>query len=427
MVDSRASRGVVVTGMGAVTPIGQTVAEFWAGMTLGKCGVGPIDRFLQNDPHFLLPSQIKDFDLKILIAAQIKGFDHKARLRHFKRDKLILFADRYSLLAAAAADEAVRQSGLEVPFKNPYRAACIIGSGEAGITNLEIAYRHIFELRQPSTHPLSLVRFIGSSAAAHVGIECGVKGPTFATCSACSSAAHAIELGRNFIRNGLVDVAIVGASEAPHTYGTMRAWQATHILSPEGIFPFAKKRNGTVLGEGAGILVLESSHHAKARGAKILAELCGVGMTSDSTDMVNPDFCGASEAMRLALEDAQLAPTDIDYLNAHGTAGTKNDRNETNAIKKVFGKHAYNLAVSSTKSMYGHPLGASGGIEAVVCIKAMEESWVPPTLGLDEADPECDLDYTPNVGRHRKLKYTMSNSFAFTGLNAVLIFGPPPA
>ena len=427
MADSGTSRRVVVTGMGVVTPIGQTVADFWEGMKQGKSGVGPIERFFQNDPHFLLPSQIENFDLEILIAAQIKAFDYKARLRHFKRDKLILFADRYSLFAAAAADEAVKQAGLEVPFENPYRAACIIGSAEAGIVNLEIAYRHIFELKQPSTHPLTLVRFIGSSASAHVGIECGVKGPTFGACSACASGAHAIELGRNFIRNGLVDVAVVGAAEAPHTYGTMRAWQAAQLLSPEGIFPFAKKRNGTVLAEGAGILVLESMHHAKARGAKILAELCGVGTTSDSTDMVNPDGVGASEAMRLALEDAQLAPTDIDYLNAHGSAIAASDRNETDAIKKVFGKHASTLGVSSTKSMYGHPLGASGGIEAVACIKAIEEGWMPPTVGLDEADPECDLDYIANVGRSRKIAYAMSNSFAFTGLNAVLIFGPPPA
>jgi nodulation protein E len=182
-----------------------------------------------------------------------------------------------------------------------------------------------------------------------------------------------------------------------------------------------------VLAEGAGIIVLESKAHAKARGANMLAELCGFGMTSDSRDMVNPDIEGPSEAMRLALEDAELAPTDIDYLNAHGTATTINDRNETNAIKKVFGKHAYNLAVSSTKSMHGHPLGAGGGIEAVACIKALQDNWVPPTIGLDEPDTDCDLDYVPNKGRDKKVTYAMSNSFAFGGLNAVLVFGPPPA
>jgi nodulation protein E len=210
-------------------------------------------------------------------------------------------------------------------------------------------------------------------------------------------------------------------------YGTMKAWQALHVLSPNGCFPFSKKRNGTVLAEGAGILVLEELEHAKRRGAKILAEIVGYGMTSDSKDMVNPDIEGPREAMRLALQDAKLPPMKIDYLNAHGTATMINDKNETNAIKDLFGKHAYNLAISSTKSMHGHPLGAGGGIEAALCIKAMQEGWVPPTIGLDEPDPDCDLDYIPNVGRNMKVNYAMSNSFAFGGLNAVLVFGPSPA
>jgi nodulation protein E len=405
---------VVITGTGVVTPIGTTVPEFWEGCKRGVSGVGPVTGFATED-------------LKILIAAQVRDFDHKARLKHFRRDKIILHADRYSWFAAAAADEAIKQSGLELPFKEPYRTACIIGSGAGGLVTFEQAYRDLFILNKRATHPLTLLRIIGSSASAHVGIEYGIKGPTFATCSACSTAAHAIGIGRDYIRHGLVDIAIVGASESVINYGTMKAWQAMHVLSPQGCFPFAKKRNGTVLGEGAGILVLESEAHAKARGAKILAELAGFGMTSDSKDMVNPDIDGPSEAMRLALADAKITTTDIDYLNAHGTATTINDRNETNAIKKVFGKHAYNLAVSSTKSMHGHPLGAGGGIEAVACVKSLQENWVPPTAGLDEADADCDLDYVPNMGRDKKVTYAMSNSFAFGGLNAVLVFGPPPA
>jgi len=404
---------VVVTGVGVVTPIGTTVPEFWAGCKRAQLGISPLDGFDLGD-------------LKILIGAQIRDFDPKVRLKHFQRDKIILHADRYSWFAAAAADEAIKQSGLETPFKDPYRVACIVGSGAGGLQTMETCYRDLFIHKKRATHPLTLLRFIGSSATAHVGIEFGVKGPTFATCSACSTAAHAIGIGRDYIRHGLADIAIVGASESVINYGVMRAWQAMHVLSPEGCFPFAKKRNGTVLAEGAGILVLESKAHAKARGATMLAELCGFGMTSDSRDMVNPDIDGPSEAMRLALEDAELAPGDIDYLNAHGTATTINDRNETNAIKKVFGKHAYELAVSSTKSMHGHPLGAGGGIEAVACIKALEDNWVPPTIGLDEADADCDLDYVPNQGRAKKVTYAMSNSFAFGGLNAVLVFGPPP-
>ncbi len=414
MAKSKTGRRVVVTGLGVVTPIGTTVDEFWASMQAGKSGVSELGGFPLED-------------LKILIAAQIKNFDHKARLKHFKRDRIITLADRYSWFAAAAADEAVKMSGLEAPFADPYRAACIIGSGAGGLVTFETAYRDLFIHNKRATHPLTLLRIIGSSAAAHVGIEFNVKGPTFATCSACSTASHAIGLARDYIRDNVVDVAIAGASESVINYGTMKAWQALHVLSPEGCFPFAKKRNGTVLAEGAGILVLESLDHAKARGATILAELAGFGMASDSQDMVKPTIEGPSVAMQQALDDAGVAATEIDYLNAHGTATADNDINETKAIKNVFKGHAEKLTISSTKSMHGHPLGAGGGIEAVACIKAMQHGWVPPTIGLDEAGEGCDLDYIPNVGRNKKVGWTMSNSFAFGGLNAVLVFGPPPA
>ncbi len=417
MSETNSGRRVVVTGMGAVTPIGTTVDDFWAGVRAGRCGVSKLEGLPQEDED----------DLKIKIAAQVKDFDHKARLKHFSRDRIILHADRYSWFAAAAADEAIKQSGLTVPFVDGSRAACIIGSGAGGLVTYEVAYRDLFRHKKKITHPLTLLRIIGSSASAHVGIEFGVKGPTFATCSACSTAAHAIGIGRDYIRSGLSDVAIVGASESVINYGTMKAWQALHVLSPQGCFPFSKKRNGTVLGEGAGILVIESLEHAQARGAKILAELKGFGMTSDSKDMVNPDIDGPLNAMRLALADAKLAPEQIDYINAHGTATAINDKNETNAIKALFGAHAYKLAVSSTKSMHGHPLGAGGGIEAVACLKAMQDNWMPPTINLNDPDPDCDLDYVPNVGRAKPLGYTMSNSFAFGGLNAVLVFGPVPA
>lgn len=413
MANANGARRVVVTGMGVVTPIGLNVPDFWASMQEGKCGVTALEGFPLED-------------LKIRIAAQIKDFDPKQRLRHFQRDKLVMHADRYSWFAAASADEAVKQSGLEFPISDPYRSACIIGSGAGGLVTFENSYRSLFIENKRATHPLTLLRIIGSSASAHVGIEFGIKGPTFATCSACSTATHAIALGVDYIRNNVVDVAIVGASESVINYGTMKAWQALHVLSPEGCFPFAKKRNGTVLGEGAGTLVIESLEHAQARGANILAEIVGYGMSSDAKDMVNPDIEGPNEAMRRALDDAKLSPSDIQYLNAHGTGTTINDANETNAIKAVFGNHAKNLAISSTKSMTGHPLGAGGGIEAATCVKVVNENWVPPTIGLDDPDPDCDLDYIPNVGRNLDVTYAMSNSFAFGGLNAVLIFGPAP-
>lgn len=414
MSKTKANRRVVVTGMGVVTPIGTTVDTFWDSLKAGKSGVSELGGFPLDD-------------LKILIAAQIKDFDPKARLKHFKRDRIITLADRYSWFAAAAADEAVKMAGLAMPLTNPYRSACIIGSGAGGLVTFETAYRDLFILNKRATHPLTLLRIIGSSAAAHVGIEYGVKGPTFATCSACSTATHAIGLARDYIRDGVVDVAIAGASESVITYGTMKAWQALHVLSPQGCFPFAKKRNGTVLAEGAGILVLESYEHAKARGATILAELAGFGMASDSQDMVKPTVEGPSVAMQDALDDAGISAGDIDYLNAHGTATTDNDINETKAIRNVFKNHAEKLAVSSTKSMTGHALGAGGGIEAIACIKAMQDNFMPATINLDEPGEGCDLDYIPNVGRSKPVTYAMSNSFAFGGLNAVLVFGPPPA
>ena len=414
MVDSGPTPRVVITGMGVVTPIGQTVADFWDALKEGRSGIGPVEG-------------VELYNLRIRIAGQIKDFDPRARLKHWQRDKTILFSDRFSWLAAAAADEAIKQAGFEAPFKRAHRVACIIGSGAGGQITGETAARNFFLLNKRAVHPMTLPRLVGSSAAAHVGIEYGAKGPTFATCSSGVSAVHAISIGSDYIRQGLADVAIVGGSDSMITYGSMLACQAMGLLSPQGCFPFSPKRDGTVLAEGAGVLVLESERHASERGAKMLGELCGLGMTSSSTDMIHPDIEATSKAMALALDEAKLDPTDIDYLNANGTATVLNDLKETQAIKSVFGKHAAKLGISSTKSMYGNPMGASGVIEAVACLKAMEAGWMPPTIGLDENDPQCDLDYVPNVGREKKLTYTMSNSFGLGGLNAAIVFGPRSA
>jgi nodulation protein E len=379
-------------------------------MRAGRCGVKPIENWPLDDLYIKIAGEIRDFD----------------PAKHVKSRK-IQYGDRYSWFAGRAADEAWAQSGLANPYPEPYRAASIVGSGAGGFSTIETAYSDLFVHHKKATNPLTLLRIIGSSASAHIGIEYGIKGPTFATCSACSTATHAIGIGLDYIRNGVVDVAVTGASEAVLTYGSMRVWQAMRVLSPDGCFPFSKKRNGTVLGEGAGVLVLEEYEHAKARGANILAEVLGYGMSSDSKDMVNPDLDGPRSAMQMAIDDAGIAASKVDYLNAHGTATTLNDANETNAIKSVFGDHAQKLAVSSTKSMTGHLLGAGGAVEAIACIKAIEDSYAPPTINLAESDPKCDLDYVPNEGRSMPIKYAMSNSFAFGGLNAVLLFGPPPA
>jgi nodulation protein E len=409
------SRRVVVTGTGVVTPIGNDVPTFWSAIKQGRSGIGPLQD-IDFDEKYVR-------DLQIKIACQVKDFDPKVRLKN----RLLQLADRYSHFAGAAAAEAFAQSKLEIPLTDGYRSACIIGSGAGGLNTIEWAYNQLFTKNRRAGDPLMLLKFIGSSAAAHVGIDHGIKGPTFGTVSACATATHAIGLLLQFIRNGLVDVGVAGASEAAINYGSMKAWQAMRVLSPDGCFPFAKKRNGTVLGEGAGVLVMEELAHAKARGAKILAEVKGFGMASDAKDMINPDIEGPKEAMRQALADARLAPSDIDYLNAHGTATKLNDVNETRAIQSVFGNATGKLAVSSTKSMHGHLLGASGGVEAVACVKSIEEGYVPATIGLSEADPQCDLDYVPNVGRTKQIGHAMSNSFAFGGLNAVLVFGPAPA
>jgi len=392
-------RRVAVTGMGVVTCIGTGVDKFWSAIKSGAHGIGPIESF---------PLQ----DLYIKIGGEVRDFDPNARCK----SKAVILSDRFSQYSSAAASEAVRQSGLETPLKNGERAAAIVGSGAGGLSTLEKAYEDIYVHKKKATHPLTLLRTISSTSVAHISIDHGIKGPVFGTVSACSTAAHAIGLAFQMIKGGAVDVAVAGASEAAINYGSMRAWQAMRVLSPDGCYPFAKRRNGTVLAEGAGILVLEELEHAKARGATVLAELMGFGMTSD--------IDGPARAMQIALDDARLSPGDIDYLNAHGTATTANDINETRAIKKVFGEHANRLAISSTKAMHGHCLGAAGGVEAAVCVQAMREGFIPATIGFDEPGNECDLDYTPNEGRYRDVAYTMSNSFAFGGLNAVLVFGP---
>ncbi|WP_246810057.1 beta-ketoacyl synthase [Methyloligella sp. GL2] len=392
--------------------MGTGVDKFWSALKAGECGIREVQGFETED-------------LYITIAGEVPDFDPRTRLK----SKALMMADKYSQYAGCAATEAVEMSGIETPIRDDeaYRSACVIGSGVGGLTTLEFSYKMLFQEKKRATHPLTLLKAIGSSASAHVSIEYGIKGPTYGLVSACSTASHSIGNVYRMIREGLVDIGVAGAAEASLNWGATRAWQAMRVLSPDGIFPFSKERNGTVLAEGAGILMLEEYEHAKERGATILAELTGYGCTADAADMVNPSIDGASAAMQMALDDAGLSASDIDYINAHGTATSANDLNETRAIKRVFGNAANKVSISSTKSMHGHCLGAGGGIEAVAAIKAMEDNFVPPTIGLNDPDPECDLDYTANVGKERDVTYTMSNSFAFGGLNAVLVFGPAPA
>jgi nodulation protein E len=395
--------------MGAMTPIGQNVGDFWQSLCTGKSGIGPVGGI--------------DEELRIGIAARIADFDHQARLSKWRRDKSIMHSGRFSWLAAAAADEALAQAKLRGPMNNPHRVACIIGSAAGGHISVEVAGRDRFLAGKRAVHPMLLPRIVASSAAAHVGIEYGVKGPTFSVCSAGASAAHAITLGLDYIRHQIVDIAIVGGVDSTLTYSALLACEALNFLSPDGCFPFAKRHNGTVLAEAAGILVLESERHARMRGARALAELSGFGMATGSESMFGIDLEAASHVMRAAIEDAGLAPHEIAYINAHGDGIVDDDVQETAAIKTVFGRHANDVSISSTKSLHGHALGASAAIEAIACVKCIESGIVPPTAGLDDHDPRCDLDYTPVVPRSRKVERAMCNSFALSGMSTSLVFG----
>jgi nodulation protein E len=408
MLQANLQRRVVVTGMGAITPLGQSVTDHWQSLCSGKSGIAPLDGISE--------------DLPVPIAGRIDGFDQAARFSNWRRDKTIMHSSRYSWLAAAAADEALAQAGLTAPLTDPQRVACIIGSAAGGHIAVEIAGRDRFISNKRAVHPMLLPRIVSSSAAAHIGIEYGIKGPTFSLCSAGASAAHAIGLGLDYVRRGLVDVAIVGGADSTVTYSALLACDALHLLSPDGCYPFSSRHNGTVLSEAAGILVIEAEGHARARGAEPIAELAGFGMASGCQNMFGVDQESAMHAMQAALDESGLAPQDIAYLNAHGDGIVEDDIGETNAVKSVFGPHATGMSISSTKSMHGHTLGAAAAIEAIACIKSIENGTVPPTIGLDDADPRCDLDYTAGSARKRSVAHAMCNNFSLCGTSTSLVF-----
>ncbi|HUH30970.1 MAG TPA: beta-ketoacyl-[acyl-carrier-protein] synthase family protein [Rhodanobacter sp.] len=405
------TRRVVITGMGAVSALGIGAEALWTGMRDGHCGI----RALRH----------KDADrLRVKIAAQVpETFDPTATIDAHTLPLL----DRTSEFALCSAHEAIAQSGLD--FKHGTlgtRTAVIVGTGVGGETTQDEQSRRLYAENAPRTHPLTIVRLMTNASASQISIAYGLRGPTFAVASACASANHAIIQAAQMIRWGLADVAITGGTEACLTYGALRAWEAMRILADDTCRPFSANRHGLVLGEGAGIFVLETLEHARARGAVILAELAGSGMTADATDIVSPSADGAAAAMTQALADAGLAATDVDYINAHGTGTPANDVTETHAIHLAFGEHARHLTVSSTKSMHGHALGASGALELVAVIGALRDGAVPPTANLDVPDPACDLDYVPNTARQMPLRAALSNSFAFGGLNAVLALKRAP-
>ena len=397
-------RRVAITGMGAICALGQDAGSTWAAMREGRGGIAPITG---------IPTEL----LNVKIAAEVRGFDPAA---HFEAKRLPLL-DRVSQFALVAAREAVAQSGLDFRAGGlGERAACIVGTGIGGENSHNEQSRRFFGDKNPRVHPLTILRVMANAPACHIGIEFGLRGPAFAVSSACASANHAMAQAFEMVRSGKVDCAVTGGTEACVTETTMKAWEAMRVTADDTCRPFCKQRRGMVLGEGAGIFVLEEWEHAKARGASILAEFAGSGATADAVDMVFPAEATVARAIELALIDAGLDAADVDYINAHGTGTPANDPTESKAIRRVFGAQADRLAVSSTKSMHGHALGAAGAIELVAAIGSLREGVIPPTANFIDPDPECDLDYVPNTARAKPVRACLSNSFAFGGLNAVV-------
>ena len=401
---------VVITGMGAVTPLGLTAGDSWAAMREGRCAIGPITT---------LPRE----SLRFGIAAEVQGFDP---LAHFEEKRLILL-DRFSQFALVAAREAIAQSGIDFSAAGiGENTAVVIGTGIGGEQTHDAASRRLYAENNLRTHPLTIVRLMANAPASQISIEHKLTGPAFATSSACASSNHALAQAFHMVRSGVADAAVAGGTEACITLGAILAWEAMRVMADDTCRPFCKQRHGMVLGEGAGVFVLETLENARRRGATILAEFVGAGMSADAGDIVFPSEAGAAKAIQRALADGGLAPQDIDYINAHGTGTPGNDPTESKAIRRVFGAHADKLAVSSTKSMHGHALGAAGAIELVAAIGALRDGVVPPTMNFIDPDPECDLDYVPNAARAMDVRAVLSNSFAFGGLNAVVALRHAP-
>jgi nodulation protein E len=393
---------VFITGLGSVCSLGANVADYWAALTAGRSAIKPLAGF---DP-----------DVKIKVGAVVDPFDAR---QFFKTDELPLL-DRFSQFAVVAAREALADAGLGNNASIVSEAAAIIGTGCGGKQTDEETYLQLYKQGRSRAHPLTIPKGMHSAAASMVSYHLGIKGPVFSIASACASSAHAVIQGRMMIQSGLVDVALVGGTDAPFTYGLLKAWEALRVVSNDTCRPFSIDRSGMVLGEGAAMLVLESGEHARQRGARIYAELAGCGMSSDAGHITRPDVDGISTAMTRALEDAGLDAAAVQYINAHGTGTDANDVAETQAIHRVFGAHAQSLMVSSTKSMHGHALGAASALELVATALAISNGMVPPTANFTGPGEGCDLDYVPGTARERSIDAALSNAFAFGGLNAVI-------
>lgn len=403
-------RRVAITGLGVFASSGKDSETFFKNLTEGRSAIGRIRQF---DPS----------SLTVQIAAEVPDYVPE---EYFPAKRIDLM-DRFSQFGLLAAREAMKSSGIEVRAEERPRFGVVTGSGIGGANTLDSAHLNLYALHATKLHPFTIPRMMHNAATSHICMEFGAQGPSFTTATACSSSGHAIGEAFHIIKYGMADVMLAGGAEAPITYGMIRSWESVRVLAmgngnpSAACRPFSADREGFVMGEGAGILVLEELEHAKRRGARILAEIGGYGLSSDACHLTQPSVDGPTRAIRMALEEAGVAPEDVDYVNAHGTGTRVNDAIETAALKAVFGDHAYKLAVSSTKSMHGHTFGATGAIEMVATTMAMERGVIPPTANYTLPDPECDLDYVPNQAREKKVRVAVSNSFAFGGLNAVLL------
>ncbi|HJC47970.1 MAG TPA: beta-ketoacyl-ACP synthase II [Candidatus Lachnoclostridium pullistercoris] len=404
-------RRVVVTGMGAITPIGNDVETFWNSLKNGTVGIGPIDTFDTTDFKAKLAAQVKNFDPK-------QYMDNKAARR----------MERFSQFAVAAAKEALEDAGIDMTKEDPYRVGVSVGSGIGGLDAIERETKKMIEKGPSRINPLLVPLMISNMAAGNIGIQFGLKGKNINVVTACATGTHSIGEAFRSIQYGEADVMVAGGSEASITPIGIAGFAALTALSTSedpkrASIPFDKERNGFVMGEGAGIVVLESLEHAQARGAKIYAELGGYGATCDAYHITSPaeDGSGAAKAMEVAIADAGLTPADVDYVNAHGTSTHHNDLFETKAIKLALGEHAYEVKVNSTKSMIGHLLGAAGGVEFIACVKSIEDGFVHVTAGLEKDDEECDLDYVKGQGVAMDVNCAISNSLGFGGHNATLL------
>jgi 3-oxoacyl-[acyl-carrier-protein] synthase II len=403
---------VVITGMGAVTPTGNNVQEFWKSVREGKCGIGEITAFDTTDHKVKLAAEVKEFDPTV-------AMDKREARR----------MDRYSQFAMVAAEEAVKDSGLDLDVVDKERFGVVVGSGIGGIGTIEREHKKLMEKGPKRVSPFMIPMIIGNMAAGNIAIKYGAKSMCTTVVTACATGTNAIGDAFRLIQNGIADIIITGGAEASITPLSVAGFANLTALSTStdpdrASIPFDKDRNGFVMGEGAGILVIESLEHAQKRNARIYAEINGYGATCDAYHITSPapDGEGGARAMKLAIEDGGIKPEDVSYINAHGTSTPYNDRFETAAIKTVLGEHAYKIPVNSTKSMTGHLLGATGAIEAIVCAKSLQEGFVHETVGLKEIDKEeCDLDYVPNEGREQELEYVLSNSLGFGGHNATIL------